>query len=185
MHALAETAGNLSRSVVAIVLLLSAAWKSQHVVEFRASYRQIAPRSLRTWDSKARRLIVAVEIGVGLALLYAVPPFNRLAPVASIALIGGFTVALIWTPDLAVGCGCWRSSMSGEDVDFRTKAGIVRRNSLLLFAGIVGALSPAPGAFVLRLAAAGAAVPLAVLVLETPTISSVVSSSNSQRMKAA
>jgi len=163
----------LVSAFVAVSLGLSAAFKFQDLEDFRRaieSYSLLArlPAASTVFLSV---LIPVVEAAVALTLM--LPGLNRASATAALMLGVGFVVVIGSDSRRAIGhCGCWGvASMEAPKLLY-----LLRSTVLLGFAAAALGLafeSPAAG-FGTDVVALGLAAPLALLLLELPTIGQIV-----------
>jgi len=162
----------LGRDILAIVFLLTAAWKVTHAGEYANSFTRLRPEFIRAFEPLARTGLGCAELAC-VILLAAGPALGRGAaeagPVLAIVLLVTFTVAVARQRS-AVGCGCWSAPVTGpggSDV----KGPLLARNAILLAVSLVAAIpvrADIPAGLLLSAAALSAVV--APVMLELPQV---------------
>lgn len=159
----------LSRDLVALTFLFSAAWKLRNRADFAVALASALPRIGRR-GHLVGPAVGSLEVGIGAGLL-ALPTWWEFGLAAVLFLII-FSAYLTQADSLANGCGCWRPVRRGRAPAWP----YLVRNGLLLLLAAAGSVyrhGLAPGA---EVALAAAAVIPAWLVMEIPNVTQLLAS---------
>jgi|CZKT01.1.fsa_nt_gi hypothetical protein len=166
----------IGRDILAVALILTAAWKISHWPKYIASFGRLRPGFIRGLEIPARMGLVLSELACA-GLLAAAPGLRGIAaeagPALAIALLVMFTATILARPSGA-DCGCW-SSPAAAPGDQGLPGPLLARNGTLLAACVAAAIPvrAAPSTGVILSALAFAAV-LAPVILELPQVIAVV-----------
>jgi Methylamine utilisation protein MauE len=162
----------LGRDILAVVFLLTAAWKVTHRREYVNSFTGLRPSFIRALEFPVRTGLIFAELAC--AVLLATGPALRrgtaeAGPVLAIVLLVTFTVAVARQRSVT-GCGCWSAPVTGPG-GADVKGPLLARNAILLAVSLVAAIPVRAGIPAgLLLSAAAFSAMVAPVILELPQV---------------